>query len=230
MRPRILFAILVLAVPGVLAAAANAKVVINEVDYDQPGTDTGEFIELLNLGPGAENLDPYTVELVNGSGGGAAIYQTIDLPLVTLAVGDTYVICGNGANVAHCDLDVTPDLDLIQNGAPDAIGLRKSGVLIDAVSYEGNTGAPYTEGTGTVAADDNITANVGLARTNGIDTDNNNADFTLQSITPGLPSVPFGSPALLALLAAGLMACGAWWTARARVSTPDAAGGRVRRG
>ena len=121
--------------PG-LRAAGSATLVINEIDYDQPGTDTAEFLELKNVSGGAIGLDDYSVELVNGTGGGASVYATIDLPDVSLAAGDYYVICANAATVANCDLDSSPDTNFIQNGAPDAIGLRSNGALVDAVSYE----------------------------------------------------------------------------------------------
>jgi hypothetical protein len=172
------------------AAASPAQVVINEVDYDQVGADTAEYLELYNAGPAAVNLDNYTVELVNGSGGGAAVYDTIDLPNVSLAAGDYYVICANAATVPNCDLDDGPNTDFIQNGAPDGIGLRLSGVLVDAVSYEGNTGAPYTEGTGTAAADSNTIGLIGISRLpDGTDSNNNNADFSLRCISPGFANV-----------------------------------------
>src|ERR671928_182837 len=54
----------------------TAGLVINEIDYDQPGTDTAEFIELKNNGANGVNLDPYSLVLVNGNGGGAVPYQT----------------------------------------------------------------------------------------------------------------------------------------------------------
>jgi hypothetical protein len=171
-----------------------AMVVINEVDYDQPSTDSSEFIELYNAGSCAENLDPYQVVLVNGSGGGAAIYQTIDLPNVTLSPGDWYVICANNTKTVNCDLDVTPNVDLIQNGAPDAIGLLKSSVLVDAVSYEGNTGAPYTEGSGTSLDDISSNVQYGLSRTpDGDDSNVNNNDFQGSCITPGFANITNGS-------------------------------------
>ncbi len=137
---------------------------INEIDYDQVGTDNAEFVELINLSAGPVNLDNYTLELVNGAGGGAIVYDTIDLPNVDLAAGGYYVICTNAATVPNCNLVDTPLTDWIQNGAPDAIGLRLSGVLEDAISYEGNTGTPYTEAIGTSAADSNTVAFVGLSR------------------------------------------------------------------
>lgn len=170
-------------------APAAAQVVINEVDYDQVGTDTAEFLELKNVGSAAVNLDDYTVELVNGTGGGASVYDTINLPNVNLAPGDYYVICANAATVPNCDLDDSPETDFIQNGAPDAIGLRLSGVLVDAVSYEGNSGSPYLEGTGTptaTASDSNTVAYIGLSRfPDGTDTNSNSGDFSLRCITPG---------------------------------------------
>src|SRR5215211_6889162 len=119
MRRRLLVAVLAagafLALPAA-APAVSTTLVINEVDYDQPSTDTAEFLELKNVS-------------------GAAI----DLASVSLAAGDHYVICANLANTANCDLDVSPDTNLIQNGAPDAIALRRDGTLIDALSYAGNS-------------------------------------------------------------------------------------------
>ena len=125
--------------PATDSGVVTAILVINEIDYDQVGTDSAEFVELKNVSGGIVNLDTYTVELVNGNAGGAAVYDTIDLPNVNLAAGDYYVISANAATVPNCDLDDGPDTDFIQNGSPDAVGLRNSGVLFDAVSYEGNT-------------------------------------------------------------------------------------------
>jgi len=168
------------------AGAVSTSLVINEVDYDQPSTDTAEFLELKNASASAINLDSYTVELVNGTGGGAAIYDSIDLPAVSLAAGDYFVVCANAATVPNCDLDDEPDTNFIQNGSPDAIGLRESGTLIDALSYEGDSGAPYTEGTGAGLNDDAVSATEGLSRCpDGTDTDQNNADFLLRTDTPG---------------------------------------------
>ena len=169
--------------PG--AGAVSTSLVINEVDYDQPSTDDAEFLELRNISGSAINLGPYAVELVNGNTGGAVVYQTIDLPDVTLAAGDHYVVCANAAITANCDHDVLPDSNLIQNGAPDAIGLRLGSTLVDALSYEGNSGAPYTEGSG-VGLEDTAAAAEGLSRCpEGSDTDQGNVDFALRAISPG---------------------------------------------
>ena len=181
------------------AGAVSTSLVINEVDYDQPLTDDAEFLELKNVSSSTIELGSYTVELVNGTGGGAAVYQTIDLPDGTLAAGHHYVICANASTTANCDLDVAPDTNLVQNGAPDAIGLRLGSALVDAVSYEGNSGAPYTEGSG-VGLEDTAATGEGLSRCpDGSDTDQGAVDFALRAITPGAanncppPTPPFGA-------------------------------------
>jgi hypothetical protein len=166
--------------PGVTSA-----IVINEVDYDQVSGDAAEYVELKNTGASAVNIDAYTVVLVNGASG-ASVYDTIDLPNVDLAPADYFVVCANAGTVPNCDLDDAPDTDFIQNGAPDAVGLRNGGTLVDALSYEGNTAAPYTETAGTSAADSNAEGGIGLSRClDGTDTNNNNADVQLRPITPG---------------------------------------------
>ena len=181
-------ALLLTAALACLPALASAGVVINEVDYDQPGTDTAEFIELKNNGPTAVNLGTYTLELSNGASAGA-LYLTIALPNVTLLGGGYYVIGFGSANPWHADLTYNHLDNMVQNGSPDAIGLRDGGVLVDAVSYEGSTAAPYTEGTGTTAADDNVTPFVSLSRfPDGQDTNNNDVDFSIRCLTPGAPN------------------------------------------
>ncbi|MCO6451230.1 MAG: lamin tail domain-containing protein, partial [Caldilineales bacterium] len=109
------FVILTVATPNVQAVDPDG-LVINEIDYDQPSTDTAEFVELKNGGANPIDLDPYILQFVNGSGG--ALYDSIDLPAIVLAPGDYFVVCANAATVSNCDLDDGPDTNFIQNGAP----------------------------------------------------------------------------------------------------------------
>jgi predicted extracellular nuclease len=201
---RAIFSVLVVAlvIPGlglIPASAASSTLVVNEIDYDQPGTDMAEFLEIKNVSGSAIDLDPYTVELVNGTGGGASEYQTIDLPDVPLAADGYFVVCGNAATVANCDLDVAPDTNLIQNGSPDGVAITLDGTIVDTVSYEGDTGPPYTEGSGTGLEDDASLDAHGISRcADGVDTDQNNVDLVPSSATPGAtndcpaPPPPFG--------------------------------------
>jgi hypothetical protein len=165
--------------------------IINEIDYDQTGSpDDEEFIEIYN-GTGAPvNLDSYSLELVDGSGGGATVYQTIDLPNVDLADGDYYVVCADAGLVPNCDLDVTPDTDLLEDGAPDAVALLDGAVIVDTVSYEGDSGAPYTEDSGAGVVDDPANAFFSISRVDdGIDSDRNGADFAGRCNSPGLANL-----------------------------------------
>ena len=171
-----------------------AAIVINEIDYDQPTpptSDSAEFLELYNAGTTTVNLDGFTVELVNGNGN--SIYDTITLPNVNLPAGGYFVICGDATNVPNCDLDDGPNTNFIQNGSPDAVGLRDaSGTLLDAVSYEGSAAAPYVEGSGSGLTDSGSGGQTGgnlfrgIARfPDGTDTDQNNVDLSARCISPG---------------------------------------------
>ena len=159
--------------------------VINELDYNNPGTDDREFVELYNPCSQAINLADYSVVFVNGANG--TFYGNFQLPNVMLAPGDFYVICGNGANTPNCDLDVSPNTNLIQNGDPDAVALFYVQAIADAVSYEGST-TGFTEGSGD-GLFDLAAPQLGIGRyTDGVDSDFNNVDFSIQCITPGEPN------------------------------------------
>jgi predicted extracellular nuclease len=116
--------------------AANdclAKLVINEVDADQTSTDDGEFIEIYDGGAGSTDLSGLVVVLYNGSDD-ASYGSAIDLDGFSTDADGFFVICGDAANVPACDLDVSPDTNLIQNGA-DAVTLR----LGDATDFPNDT-------------------------------------------------------------------------------------------
>jgi len=155
--------------------------VINEVDYDQDGSDTAEFVEILNTGTNRSSLGGVDLLLVNGSGN--TVYATYPLDSVTLEPGEYHVICDRAVNVPNCDQELALDTFWIQNGSPDGVALQFGNEIIDALSYEGSLAPPYTEGTGTVVGD---TGSLGLSRSpDGTDTDDNSVDFSLRCITPG---------------------------------------------
>lgn len=113
-------------------------VVVNEVDYDQPGGDTTEFIELYNYGAGDANLDNLMVAFINGSN--SSDYATVDLS-GTLAAGE-YLVIGNAAVQAMLPAGTTFIMvgdSSMQNGAPDGVALVDTvqQTLIDGLSYEG---------------------------------------------------------------------------------------------
>ena len=120
---------------GILLAAplaAQAQVIINEVDADQVSTDAAEFVELYDGGGGNTDLSGLTLVLYNGSDD--ASYLAFDLDGQSTDGGGYFVLCGDAANVANCDLDVSPNMNLIQNGA-DAVALHTG----DATSFPNDT-------------------------------------------------------------------------------------------
>ena len=195
---------------GTLAFAASlstqASIIINEIDYDQPGSDTAEFIELFNTSSSTVSLDGYFIDLING--GTTSVYKTIDLSGFNIGSNGYFVVCSDTSLVANCNYDFTSSTSWFQNGAPDAIALYEGSGVIDSLSYEGDmTG--FTEGSILNVADSgSITASLSRLP-NGLDSNNNNIDFQLGCITPGSTNISgsgdCSSPAVVPLPPAVLL-------------------------
>ena len=164
---------------------APPKPIVNELDYDQPGADTGGFVELYNAGRGTADLGGLAIVLVDG--GTASEYETIPLSGALLP-GEFKVV------------PVDPD-----DGAPDGVALfdLAEGVVLDALSYEGTIvdaaiGAgrfSLVEGTPLPAAVADSDAVAGsLARLpSGADTDDAATDWAFtRRPTPGDVNLPSG--------------------------------------
>src|SRR5690606_37026912 len=107
-----------------LPTAARAEVFINEIHYDNAGTDSGEAIEV--VGTAGESLAGYQLVRYNGNGGGA--YGTDALGEGNLAT------CGGQVRFAT----VTYPVDGLQNGSPDGVALvDPQGNVVQFLSYEG---------------------------------------------------------------------------------------------
>jgi len=142
----------------------RAQVLINEVDADQVGTDGAEFVEL--FGPANTPLDGMVLVFFNGSGDTS--YAAFDLDGRQLNAQGFFVVCGNAANLANCDMDVSPDENLIQNGA-------------DAVALYNADGADFPNGT--------AVTDTGLIDALVYDTDDADDTGLLSVLTPGNPQI-----------------------------------------
>ncbi|HWL32841.1 MAG TPA: hypothetical protein VNP89_04485 [Gaiellaceae bacterium] len=157
---------------------AAPGLIVNEIDYDQVGTDTTGFVELFNAGRGTADLGGLALVLVDGET--AAEYDTIPL---------------SGAVLAGAFRVVPVDAD---NGAPDGVALFDTvdQVVLDALSYEGaiehaligSFAYSLVEGTplpASVSDSDVVTGS--LARLpSGSDTDDAAADWSFtRRPTPG---------------------------------------------
>ncbi len=178
----------------VLGGGGAPGLVINEVDYDNVGTDSAEYLELFNPSATSTSLAGLQVVLVNGATN--AVYQTIDLaPIGSLAAGKYLVVAGENVTVPISALQLNPlwTQDQVQNGAPDGIALVDSvtHTVLDALSYEGaitaatipDFPAPVSlvEGTALDAAlaDSNTSTATLCRKPNGQDTNNAATDWML---------------------------------------------------
>jgi hypothetical protein len=181
--------------------------VVNEVDYDNVGTDLGEYIEVYN-GTGAPiDLVDHAVVLVNGSN--SAEYARDALGPIGILPAGAYVVLGSDAALATVPMGTKTisfgaKQDYIQNGAPDAVGIvdTKKMVLVDALSYEGSvtmatlTGFPsplsFVEGNALATNKADSTTVLGaLCRIpNGIDVNDAATDWRVcKTLTPGADNV-----------------------------------------
>jgi hypothetical protein len=153
----------------------NIGIIINELCYDTPGSDTACFIEL--YGPPGASLDGIEIVGVNGSDG--EDYENINLNGHAIPP-DGFFVIAQDSSVANADI-ITDDADL-QNG-PDNIEVRYSGITIDALGY-GNGDFIFT-GEGLPAPDISDTSSLSR-HLDGADTDNNLNDFVETAFkTPG---------------------------------------------
>lgn len=160
---------------------AGAAIFINEVDYDQPGSDTAEFIELFNNGSANISLDGYDIDLINGSN--SSVYRHIDLSGYTINSGAYFVVCNDPSQVANCNDNFTATTGWIQNGAPDALALYDNNqLMVDALSYEGEL-SPFSESTNAVVKDSNSVI-TSLSRL-----EDGYTGFNLGCITPGSANI-----------------------------------------
>ncbi len=127
------------------------QVVINEIDADNPGTDTTEFVELFDGGAGNTALDGLTVVFYNGNGG--VVYNAFDLDSRTTNA-DGYFTLGN---VAVPGVDLVFAGNALQNGS-DAVALFAA----DATAFP--IGAPLTTSNllDAVVYSNNVTVEAGL--------------------------------------------------------------------
>jgi len=120
-----------------LVANPSTTIFINEIHYDNTGTDAGEAVEI--AGPAGTDLTGWTLELYNGNGG--ASYGTIAL---------SGVIANQQGGFGTLSFAAVG----LQNGAPDGIALvDASSALVQFLSYEGAFTAVDGPATGQLSTD-----------------------------------------------------------------------------
>lgn len=113
--------------PASAVPAPGSTVFVNEIHYDNAGTDSGELVEV--AGPSGTDLTGWSVVLYNGDPSSLRPYGTARALSGTLPTGQ-----GGYGTIA-----LTYPSNGIQNGSPDAVALvDANGALRQFLSYEGS--------------------------------------------------------------------------------------------
>jgi hypothetical protein len=157
---------------------------INELDYDQAGSDDAEFVEVLNPLTCDAVLNDVALELVNGGDGKVYARYALAEGAEKLVAGARFLL---GDPTLLAGISVGAKLALrgsgLQNG-PDAVRLVRATKVLDAVAYGGPVS---TAGEGVPAGKDD--GEEALARCpDGTDSEQNASDFALAPPTPGAPN------------------------------------------
>ena len=156
--------------------ANDSTVFINEIHYDNAGTDSGELVEV--AGPAGTDLTGWSLVLYNGNGG--AVYATEAL---------SGTIPGQTGSYGTLDYRVAG----VQNGSPDAVALVDGAGVRQFLSYEGvmvGVGGP---------ADGLTTTDIGVSESEATPvghslqltgTGTTYGDFTWAQAGPATPGAP----------------------------------------
>ena len=156
--------------PSIAAGCDPNNIIFSEIDYDQPGSDHDEFLELFF--PNGGTISDCEIQLVNGSN--TSKYGTID-------VAGTYTT-GQYAAFYYAG---------IQNGAPDGFALvdtsTTAGTVVWFYSYEG-TITGYDAGDGTPVDSTPLTNNGAAVNDTGDESIVNGAAAGVDDCVDGSPT------------------------------------------
>lgn len=164
-----------------MTASSHAALVINEVLYDPDGPDAGrEFVEIRNTGRYAAPLSGLTIEAGNGA-------RPDDWDPVWSGPRDGSIPPDGIYRVGLDGPGTGEPAELgLQNG-PDGVRLSREGFVLDRCGWGDLAHPEYFEGHPARA----VRAGMSLARVDdGVDTDDNAADFVEANPTPGRPNRP----------------------------------------
>ncbi|MBK9013178.1 MAG: lamin tail domain-containing protein [Saprospiraceae bacterium] len=124
-----------LALVGLFANGFTQNVVITEINYNPPGVDNYEFVELYNNGASVVELEGWTIS--------SAINYTF--PIYSLDPGEYVVVCNNlmsfEAGFGFQALEWDPAGNALNNVGENIVVKDAAGVFVDSVHYS-NT-APW---------------------------------------------------------------------------------------
>jgi len=154
---------------------------INEIHYDNDGTDANEGVEIIVEDPSNYSLSNFTVYLYNGSDGTSYDSETLD----NFTVGSSL----NGFTI-YSNFGST--FNGMQNG-PDGIALSYQGYLIQFLSYEGYFTATSGIASGITSTDIGLEESSSTTSTQSLQLIGNGTTYTDFTWTANLTQT-WGSP------------------------------------
>ena len=152
-----------------------STVFINELHYDDKGTDNNEMVEVA----GTSGVDLTGWQLIGYNGSGGTMYKVVDL---------TGALPDQGGCMGTADFSFTG----LQNGGADGVALvDASGSVVEFISYEGTLTATDGPAAGMTSTDVGVSENRSTKRGHSLQragTGNTAADFTWegpQNDSPG---------------------------------------------
>ncbi|MGF1511072.1 MAG: endonuclease/exonuclease/phosphatase family protein [Myxococcota bacterium] len=176
-----------------VSVAGSASV--NELHYDNTGTDVGEFVEI--AGPAGTSLTGWQLVLYNGSNGNP--YDTTAFTAADVLVPSTDAGATGFATIeatGFADAEATGFVVVnfptngIQNGAPDGLALiDPEGKVVEFLSYEGTFTAESGPAQGVVSTD----IGVSEGSSTPVGTSLQRIDGTFAPSAPETPGAPNGT-------------------------------------
>lgn len=124
------------------------SVVINELAYDDGGTDDREFVELFNPTGSPVDISGW---VLGGRDGGASPNPSATIPANTILAPGAYYVIGN---TGVLNVNQVVAVNFLENDA-ETVELRNAaGILMDGLIYEGNKGPTGSAGYGTLPSGD----------------------------------------------------------------------------
>ncbi len=126
-----------------VTCAEEGDIFINELHYDNIGTDVNEFVEVAVANVADIDLADFTLSLYNGSASQRNVYNSVTLDQFEEGEDDgtftyySYTFPSNG----------------IQNGGPDGLALSCTDGLVEFLSYEGSFEAAEGPAVGETSTD-----------------------------------------------------------------------------
>ena len=164
--------------------ASTGDIVISEFRTSGPGGGNDEFIELYNRTNNPKNIDGWLLQR-SSSGGSTTGNPRYTFSGITLQPGQRYLVVGSSYSGSVWDIKI--DLEIADNGG---IALTLAdGTKIDAVGM--SSGSKYIEGTPLAPLSGSSDQSYARKNNGCVDTNDNYADFVLQS-----PSDPQNSTSI----------------------------------